>query len=192
MLSLARRTWPLIHAPSGPARKATALAISSGWQRPTTLDDRLMIRPTAAQAWGHLGLIPQVGNGRRIADIGADGEGLATVLHDLRGHAVCVGGVAGIVDDDGEAIPGKAARDGRTDAAGSPRDNGDSGIGGAHGFLPVVSRAKRRQVNYAHRVRKDNLLRFVNIVRSVRTISPSADQTMTGTRQCALHSSDAP
>src|SRR5207244_13616014 len=28
---LARSTWPLIHAPSGPARNATALAMSSGW-----------------------------------------------------------------------------------------------------------------------------------------------------------------
>ena len=28
---LARRTWPLTHAPSGPARKDTTFAISSGW-----------------------------------------------------------------------------------------------------------------------------------------------------------------
>src|SRR5206468_1701972 len=30
---LARSTWPLIQAPSGPARNATALAMSSGWPR---------------------------------------------------------------------------------------------------------------------------------------------------------------
>src|SRR6185437_4862287 len=30
---LARSTWPLIQAPSGPARKATALAMSWGWPR---------------------------------------------------------------------------------------------------------------------------------------------------------------
>ena len=28
---LARSVWPLIQAPSGPARKATAAAMSSGW-----------------------------------------------------------------------------------------------------------------------------------------------------------------
>ena len=38
MPPLARRTWPLIQAPSGPARKATALAMSSGRPRRSSGD----------------------------------------------------------------------------------------------------------------------------------------------------------
>src|SRR5258707_13570780 len=34
MPPLARRVWPLIHAPSGPARNETAAAISAGGPRP--------------------------------------------------------------------------------------------------------------------------------------------------------------
>jgi len=40
MPPLARRTWPLIQPPSGPARKATALAMSSGRPRRSSGDIR--------------------------------------------------------------------------------------------------------------------------------------------------------
>src|SRR5581483_3105809 len=58
-----------------------------------------------------------------LGDVGSNGEGLATFLHNFgRGGADLFGGARG--DDDGRAFAGKRARDGAADTASSARDDG--------------------------------------------------------------------
>jgi hypothetical protein len=69
--------------------------------------------------------VEQAGDGDRIGDIGLRGDRAAPVALDLRDQRFGGGGVAGIVDDDDEAVARQALRDRSPDTAGGSGNDRD-------------------------------------------------------------------
>ena len=83
---LARSVWPLIQAPSGPARKATPSAISCGWPRRSS-GDRLERRSITLEACGYAPKPDPSGYRVLISEHGIDAARAAMIEDILKGIA---------------------------------------------------------------------------------------------------------
>jgi hypothetical protein len=97
--------------------------------------------------------VEQAGHGSRVRDVGLGGDGAAAGRFDLGDQGLGRFSLAGVVDDDDEAVLRQALRDGGADAARCAGDDGDFVGGVDHGVSPCwwpprVRRPMRRRCLY--------------------------------------------
>ena len=76
---------------------------------------------------------PPYGSG--VGHVGLGGQRAAAGRFDIGRHRGGGAGIAGVIDDHGEAVAGQTTGDRGTDAARGAGDQGDGGDGAGHGFI---------------------------------------------------------